>query len=228
MSLSIKRMFDKIAPTYDLGNTILSFGIHFLWRKKTAKLAALMPNSKILDCATGTGELYISFKSYYKDSTVIGIDFSKYMLKIASNKLYKINMQHLLIEGDMTQLPFNDNSFDVVTIAFGIRNADNVSSVLEEMARVLKPNGKIIILEFGQPKIGIIEILYNFYCDCMIPIAKLILKDKGSYTYLIKTTRAFACREKFIKLMDETNSFKNCTYKTLSFGISYLYIGTKK
>ena len=227
MSLAIKRMFDKIAPNYDIGNTVLSFGIHHLWRKKTVKIAGLMPNSKILDCATGTGDLYVSFQLYYKDSKVIGIDFSRDMMDVARGKLDKIKIQQSLIQGDIMRLPFNDNSFDAVTISFGIRNVDNVVLALREMARVLKPNGKIIVLEFGQP-IGIIEILYNIYCDyCIAPIGKLIL-DKGSYNYLLKSTRAFPCREKFIKLMDEANSFVNCKYKSFSYGIAYLYTGNVK
>jgi demethylmenaquinone methyltransferase/2-methoxy-6-polyprenyl-1,4-benzoquinol methylase len=228
MSLAIKRMFDKIAPKYDIGNTVFSLGIHHLWRKKTAEKSGIMPNSKILDCATGTGDLYISFQSYYKNSKIIGIDFSKEMLDIASNKLHKIKMQQSFIQGDIMQLPFNGNFFDAITISFGIRNVDNIVSALKEMARVLKPNGKIIVLEFGQPSNLIIESLYNLYCNCMTPIAKLIFGKRGAYDYLLKSTRAFPCREKFIKLMDETNSFVNCTYKTFSCGISYLYMGIKK
>ena len=227
MSLAIKRMFDKIAPKYDIGNTVFSWGIHHLWRRKTVKISGIMPNSMILDCATGTGDFYIGFQLHYKNSKVVGIDFSKEMLDVASDKLRKINMQHSLVQGDVMRLPFNDNSFDAITIAFGIRNVDNVVSALKEMARVLKPDGKIFVLEFGQPK-GIMEKLYNLYCDCIAPIGKLVLKEKGAYSYLLKSTRAFPCREKFINLMNETNSFVNCNYKYLSFGIAYLYTGNVK
>jgi len=228
MSRSIQNMFNGIAPKYDILNTILSFGIHHLWRRRTVKEANLNESSKVLDCATGTGDLAIALKNYYPKASIIGLDFSDKMLEIAKEKVIKMNLNLSLLAGDILHLPFPDNSFDAVTVSFGIRNVDNTLNGLIEMARVTKPGGKVIVLEFGQPS-GVIKIFYNFYSRIFMPfVGRLFSGDRGAYKYLPATTLNYPCREKFIGIMNQTNLLENSYYHSLTGGISYLYVGIVK
>ena len=228
MSRSIRNMFNGIAPKYDILNTVLSFGIHHLWRRKTVKTSDLKIPARVLDCATGTGDLAIALKSYYPQAEVTGLDFSKNMLEIARQKVLKLKTNVNLLTGDILGLPFLDNKFDAVTISFGIRNVDNTLLGLQEMARVTKPGGKVIVLEFGQP-IGIMKIFYTFYSKVIMPfIGRIISGDKGAYKYLPATALSYPCREKFVKIMNETNLLEKCYYISLTGGIAYLYVGIVK
>jgi len=226
MSRTINDMFNKISDKYDLLNTILSFGIHHLWKKTCVKNINLEKDKKILDCATGTGDLALKIKAYNKKSEVYALDFSSKMLSIAKKKDKKNKI--IFINGDILHLPFKDNSFNAITISFGIRNVDNIYLALNEMARVTKPGGKIIILEFGQPK-NFIKYFYKIYSFLFIPfIGKIISGHNNAYKYLPSTALSFPCAENFITLMNNSNLFTESSYISLSFGIAYLYIGIIK
>ncbi len=226
MSEQVKIMFSEIAEKYDLMNDILSFGIHRLWRRKLVKLLELNSQSYVLDLASGTGDLAFALKA--QAGKVIGTDFCEDMLVIARQKAKTKNIDIEFSQADATNIPFEDNIFTNATISFGIRNVDNVSKCLSEMARCIKPGGKIAVLEFGQA-LGLLSPFYNFYSAYIMPIlGKLFAGSKSAYTYLPKTAAKFPCREEFIKIMDETNSFSNCKYYTLNSGIAYIYIGEKK
>ena len=221
-------MFNGIAPKYDILNTILSFGIHHLWRRKTVNVGALKANSRLLDCATGTGDLAIAFKKSNPLVGVTGLDFSNKMLEIAQKKIKNVSLDIDLLTGDILSLPFKNNSFDAVSISFGIRNVDNTLLGLKEMARVTSAGGKIIILEFGQPT-GFMNLIYRIYSNTIMPfIGRIFSGNEGAYKYLPATALSYPCREKFIKIMNETNMLESCNYYSLSGGIAYLYVGTVK
>jgi demethylmenaquinone methyltransferase / 2-methoxy-6-polyprenyl-1,4-benzoquinol methylase len=229
----IQSMFSKVAPFYDKANTALSLGIYNHWYKKVIKLSVIKENMKILDCATGTGNLAFQFfKKLGSNGEVTGIDFTKEMLDIARTRAneYKIsNFPTINFEsGDVLNLPFVDNSFDIVSIAFGIRNVDSVDICLKEMVRVAKTGGKVVILEFGQP-IGILKYLFKLYFKIVMPLLSFFLSlDNDSYIYLIESSKEFPCRNNFLELMNQTGSFSLSKYKSLTFGIAYLYVGIKK
>lgn len=222
MSLYVQKMFASISDKYDLLNDILSFGIHKLWRKKSVKLASPSNQTKILDVACGTGDFAFEFEKYSSD--IIGLDFCEEMLEIARKKAHKNNSSVKFIQGDALSLPFKDETFDIVSIGFGIRNVDDIKKAITEMYRVLKKDGKIIILEFGQPKNFFIRLLYKIYSKYIMPyIGKIFARSKEAYTYLPTTANAFPCRESFLEIANVAE-FKRMSYKSLSFGIAYLYI----
>ncbi len=228
MSDKIKNMFSDISGKYDLLNDILSLGIHRIWRRKVVKQSAISKkeNVSILDLATGTGDLAIAFKKKIGNSgKVIGIDFSEEMLKIAREKAKKNELDIDFRKGDATSLEFEENSFNVASIAFGIRNVDSVTSCLNEMARVVKPGGKVIILEFGQPD-GLFSHIYKYYSKYIIPVlGRIISKNFSAYNYLQVSSAKFPCREEFIEIMQSTGKFSETYYKQLSFGIAFVYVG---
>ncbi len=226
MSENIKNMFSGISGKYDKMNNILSLGIHHAWRKKTAQIANPQPGEKILDLAAGTGDLTIAFsKAGNGKAEIIAADFSKEMLKIADRKFKEMNVTAETRFADALDLPFADNEFNISTIAFGIRNVDSVTGGLNEMARVTKPGGRIVILEFGQPK-GFFKKIYDFYSRKMMPsLGAKIADDESAYDYLRKTSAEFPCREDFLDIMRSTGKFTKLSYKQLSFGIAFIYYG---
>ncbi|MES2764582.1 MAG: bifunctional demethylmenaquinone methyltransferase/2-methoxy-6-polyprenyl-1,4-benzoquinol methylase UbiE [Bacteroidota bacterium] len=225
MSEQVRTMFAEIAPHYDSMNTILSFGIHHLWRKKAVRVSGAKPGMDVLDCATGTGDLAIEFKKNVGNGRVVGTDFCAEMLEFAPAKALKENVKVEFSVADAMNLPFKDNEFDISSISFGIRNVDVPVRALSEMARVVKPGGKVVVLEFGQPK-GVFNILYKTYSKYIMPaIGSLFAKHRAAYEYLPQTAAKFPCREEFLKLMNETGSFKSAKYYPLTFGVAYLYVG---
>lgn len=223
MSEKVKNMFASISDVYDKMNNTLSFGTHHLWRRKTVKISSAEKGMKVLDCATGTGDLAYRFKKAVgKDGYVLGTDFVPEMIDFA-NKKYK----HIDFEiADVMNLPYEDNSFDIASISFGIRNVDDIIKGLSEMARVVKPGGKVVVLEFGQPK-GIFGKIYSFYSEKIMPfVGKLIAKDEDAYQYLHETSSTFPCREDFLDYMYKTERLTNCTFTPVTFGIAYIYVGT--
>lgn len=226
----IKSMFKKVAPSYDRGNDILSVGIHHQWRKKLVRLANVQPGMAILDCATGTGDLAIEFKKAVgPQGSVIGTDFSEDMLLTAPAKAKAQNLDIHYQTADVMNLPFNDAQFDRVSISFGIRNVQDPKKAIQEMARVTKPGGQILILEFGQMKTPVIKDLYKFYSEKVLPyVGGLVTGQTEAYKYLQKSSAKFPCREEFLKWMDETNQFTVTQYEPVSFGIAYIYQGIKR
>ncbi|MGE5086780.1 MAG: bifunctional demethylmenaquinone methyltransferase/2-methoxy-6-polyprenyl-1,4-benzoquinol methylase UbiE [Bacillota bacterium] len=226
----IRSMFSKVAANYDKGNNVLSMGIHHLWRKKLVKYSEAKAGDKVLDCATGTGDLAIEFKTKVGSAgQVTGTDFCAEMLIPAPGKAKERGLDITFEQADVTQLQYADKSFDISSISFGIRNVGNPVKGLSEMARVTKSGGQVMILEFGQVNIPVFGPLYNFYSQNILPkIGGLVTGQKDAYEYLQKSSAAFPCREEFLAMMKETGSFSHVEYKTLTGGIAYIYKGTVK
>ncbi|MCX8054153.1 MAG: bifunctional demethylmenaquinone methyltransferase/2-methoxy-6-polyprenyl-1,4-benzoquinol methylase UbiE [Ignavibacteria bacterium] len=223
MSQFVQNMFASISKKYDLLNDILSLGIHKKWRRKSVQLASPDNNSKVLDIACGTGDFAFEFESF--SSNIIGIDFCEEMLEIARQKANKRNSAVQFIQGDALNLPFEDASFDIVSIGFGIRNVDDVNKSIAEMFRILKPQGKAIILEFGQPENPFFRFIYNIYSKYFMPfIGKIIASSKEAYTYLPTTAGLFPCRNNFLDIARKSANFKKMSYYSLTFGIAYIYL----
>lgn len=222
MSEKVRTMFAEIAGKYDLLNDVLSLGIHKSWRKKAVELSNADSSSNVLDCACGTGDF--SFEFAKRTNNITGTDFCEEMLVIAREKSRKFGRFISFSQADAMNLPFKDKTFDVVSIGFGIRNVDNVGQAISEMARVLKPKGRVVILEFGQPK-GFFKHIYNFYSKRIMPrIGRMLARSEAAYTYLPETAAAFPCREEFLSIAGNAYNFSNMNYHTLSFGIAYIYI----
>ncbi len=226
MSEKVRKMFSDISSKYDLMNDVLSFGIHRLWKKKYIKLLNLNSKSKVLDLASGTGD--IAFEEYKYTKDITGSDFSEGMLEVARQRALERQIDMQFMQIDALAIPFPENQFDAVTISFGIRNVDDVPKCLKEMARVSKSGGKAAILEFGQPT-GFFAYIYRFYSKYIMPLlGKIIARDADSYTYLPETAAKFPSDKAFVKIMNETDCFSQIKTIKLTFGIAYIYIGTVK
>lgn len=222
-------MFSKVAANYDKGNNVLSMGIHHLWRKKLVKYSGAKAGDQVLDCATGTGDLAIEFKKTVGTGAVTGTDFCAEMLIPAPGKAKERGLDITFEQADVTQLQYADNSFDVCSISFGIRNVGDPVKALKEMARVTRPGGKVMVLEFGQVNIPVFGALYNFYSQNILPkIGGIVTGQKEAYEYLQKSSAAFPCREGFLDLMKESGAYSKMEYITLTGGIAYIYKGTVK
>ncbi len=225
----VERMFDNIAHRYDFLNHFLSLGIDNVWRKKAInKLATVQPKS-VLDIATGTGDVAFAVKKRLNPTTLVGLDLSEGMLSFAREKAKKRGLSESIqfVKGDSENLEFADNSFEGVTVSFGVRNFENLEKGLAEIYRVLTPGGKLVILEFSKPKKFPIKQLYNFYFSNILPLwGKLISKDQSAYTYLPESVRAFPEGDKFCGIMQKTG-FKTVEQKTLTFGICTIYSGIR-
>ncbi len=221
-------MFNSIAKRYDFLNHFLSAGVDIYWRKKAVKLLARVKPQVILDIATGTGDFALETLKL-KPRQVIGIDISEGMLAVGREKISKRGLKHLiqLQLGDSENIQFPDNHFDAITVAFGVRNFENLEKGLAEMLRVLKPGGMAVILEFSKPQQFPMKQGYNFYFKHILPVfGKLISKDNSAYTYLPESVQAFPDGKDFISIFQKTG-FKNTEWHSLTFGISSIYIGTK-
>lgn len=221
-------MFNAIAGNYDFLNHFLSLGIDKLWRKKAINTLLNHKPKKILDLACGTGDLSIACLKLNPDK-VIGIDISEKMIEIGKKKIRQKKHEDSidLIVADSENLPFNDNSFEAVTVAFGVRNFENLHNGLSEAYRVLKPGGNMVILEFSKPGKFPVKQLYFFYFSKILPwIGRLFSRDGSAYNYLPDSVKEFPQGNEFLKLMDE-NGFKNLNLKKLSFGICSIYYGQK-
>jgi demethylmenaquinone methyltransferase/2-methoxy-6-polyprenyl-1,4-benzoquinol methylase len=224
----VAEMFDNIAHRYDLVNQLLSFGIHKGWRKKAVSMLRNTKPRLILDIATGTGDFAIEALSLNPEK-VTGVDISEGMMKIGREKLRKLGLESKieLLSGDSENLPFADNSFDALTVGFGVRNFGNLEKGLSNMYRVLKPGGKAVILEFSKPRIFPVKQVYNFYFRRICPfIGKLFSKDNRAYTYLNESVTAFPDGTDFLKIMKVTG-YLDCTQTPLTFGIATIYTGRK-
>jgi demethylmenaquinone methyltransferase / 2-methoxy-6-polyprenyl-1,4-benzoquinol methylase len=220
-------MFSDIAPKYDLTNSVLSLGVHHLWRRATVKASGARAGMRVLDCATGTGDLALAFKKAVGPTgRVVGTDFNADMLSFAPAKARAKGLDVEFEVADAMQLPYADATFDISSIAFGIRNVDDPVVALSEMARVVVPGGKVVVLEFGQPR-GIMGLTYRFYSKHIIPVIGGILTGhREAYEYLPETAAAFPCREDFLERMRRTGRFADAYYKELTGGIAFLYVGT--
>jgi len=222
-------MFNNISKTYDFLNHFLSLGIDIIWRKKAINELKKDQPKLILDVATGTGDFAFEALSILKPDKIIGVDISQGMLDIAKQKIAKRNLgSHFEVKlGDSEKLPFNANEFDAVTVAYGVRNFENLEAGLADIQRVLKPGGKAVVLEFSKPKVFPVKQLYKFYFNYITPgIGKLFSKDSRAYSYLPESVAAFPDGETFTALMDKVG-FKNTKCRPLAFGICSIYTGIK-
>jgi demethylmenaquinone methyltransferase / 2-methoxy-6-polyprenyl-1,4-benzoquinol methylase len=226
----VARMFDEIAGKYDFLNRFLSAGIDVTWRKKMLKTLKPLQPKIMLDVATGTGEVAIMAEALLKPEKIIGIDISDGMLELGRDKLKTRQLTDVITlqNGDSEAINFPDNSFDAVTVAFGVRNFENLEKGLQEILRVLKPGGMLCVLEFSKPTLPGIEQLYNLYLGIVAPeIAKLVSKNKDAYKYLNNSVRAFPEGNAFTAIMNSTG-YKETTCRKLSLGICSLYTGRKQ
>ncbi len=221
-------MFDNISGNYDFLNRSLSFGIDVLWRKKMMRELKGIEINKLLDIATGTADVAIAARKL-KPGSIIGVDISEGMLAVGRVKVAKKGLNELiqLQRGDSENLPFEDNSFDAITVAFGVRNFEHLSKGLDEMQRVLKPGGKVVILEFSRPRIFPIRQLYDFYFRYFCPWwGKVVSKDNAAYRYLYESVSAFPEGDQFLSIA-EKSGFKQLNAQRVTFGIVSLYTGIK-
>ena len=225
----VATMFNNISGTYDFLNHFLSLGIDILWRKKAIKeLKAIKPRV-MLDVATGTGDFAFEAISILKPEKIIGVDISEGMLDVARKKIIARNLQHIFSVqmGDSEGLQFADDHFDAITVAFGVRNYQHLEKGLADMYRVLKPGGKIVILEFSKPRAFPVKQGYNFYSNQVLPFfGKLFSKDNSAYTYLPESVAAFPDGEDFIRLMNKVG-FKKSKDIRLTFWICAISTGLK-
>ncbi|SZD73187.1 Ubiquinone/menaquinone biosynthesis methyltransferase ubiE [Candidatus Ornithobacterium hominis] len=225
----VEEMFDNISSKYDFLNRLLSARIDVLWRNQVVSKAKKENPEKILDVATGTGDLAIALARKIKASKITGYDLSAGMLQIGKQKISKKNLQNRIemIQGDAENMPFDDDFFDAITVAFGVRNFENLDQGLTEFYRVLKPGGKLFILEFSQPQKFPMKQLYQFYSYRILPaIGQLFSKDSRAYTYLPESVSAFPHGEEMLNILKK-NQFKQVKDKKLTFGISSIYEAIK-
>lgn len=231
MSVSpIAAMFDRISPKYDRLNHLLSFNIDKVWRRKTAKAVAKTQPKTVLDLATGTADLAMAVARRNPQAHIIGMDISEKMLDIGKAKVAqrKMDGQIELRLGDAAALPFEDGSFDAVTVAFGVRNFEDLDKGLSEIHRVLKPNGNVFILEFSMPERFPVRQLYRFYFKRVLPrIGKMVSKDPGAYTYLPESVEKFPKPDVFSKSLASSGLMK-CQIKRFTMGVATLYISQKE
>ena len=225
----VAEMFDRIAFRYDFLNRFLSAGTDVSWRKKAIEvLAGLQPKS-ILDVATGTGDMAIMMANRLPQSKIIGIDISEGMLVKGREKLLKAGLERQisLQSGDSETINYPPASFDAVSVAFGVRNFEHLEKGLKEIFRVLKPGGKLVILEFSKPKTLGIKQLYNLYMGIIAPqVGKIFCKNKDAYQYLNDSVQRFPEGNEFVDILQSVG-FTNTTCKHLSFGICSIYAGIK-
>ncbi|MCB9072798.1 MAG: bifunctional demethylmenaquinone methyltransferase/2-methoxy-6-polyprenyl-1,4-benzoquinol methylase UbiE [Bdellovibrionaceae bacterium] len=225
---TIRQMFSEIAPSYDKANSILSLGIHHLWKQTVVRLSGAKRGDHILDCATGTGDLALLFKKTVgTPGHVTATDFCADILAFAPKKAKQENLDIQFETADVTQLPYADKSFDISSISFGIRNVENLDKALSELARVTRK--KVMILEFGQVEAPVLGSVYNFYSNTILPkIGGWISGQPSAYSYLNSSAKSFPSGQKFIDRAINTGAYSNMTCKRLSFGIAYIYSGTPK
>lgn len=223
----IRSMFGEIAEGYDRANTVLSAGIHHLWRRSLVRWSGASEGSRVLDCATGTGDLAIEFKKAVgRSGEVIGSDFCAEMLAPAPAKAKRAGLAIRFEQADATSLPYGDDEFDVTSISFGIRNVHDPLMALREFGRVTRPGGRVMVLEFGQPTAPGLSHAYRFYSSTVLPrIGGWITGKPDAYEYLQTSSSLFPCGEDFADLMRSTGAFSAVEWKTLSLGIAYLYRG---
>lgn len=224
----VAKMFDNISHRYDFLNHFLSLGIDKIWRKKAISLLKSNPPALLLDVATGTGDFALQALELNPEK-IIGIDISEGMLEAGRKKIRAKSLENRieLKYADSENLPFAENTFDAVTVAFGVRNFENLEKGLQEIYRVLKPGGRIVVLEFSQPRRFPFKQIYNFYFSTILPrVGRLISSDKAAYTYLPESVKAFPDGENFIVILRHVG-FKSTQCKALTFGISSIYSAAK-
>ncbi|HZH95229.1 MAG TPA: bifunctional demethylmenaquinone methyltransferase/2-methoxy-6-polyprenyl-1,4-benzoquinol methylase UbiE [Flavisolibacter sp.] len=223
-------MFDSLAPRYDLVNRVLSVGIDRGWRKKAIRELQKDAPQHILDVATGTADMALLTARLLQPAKITGIDISEGMLEVGRQKIARTNLKTTieLVSGDSETINFGNHSFDAVMVAFGVRNFENLETGLAEMLRVLKPGGKLVVLEFSQPVFPGVRHLYQFYMGAVAPqVAKWFRQNKKAYEYLNCSAKAFPDRQRFVNILEKVG-YTDTLFKPLSLGICCIYVGRKK
>jgi demethylmenaquinone methyltransferase/2-methoxy-6-polyprenyl-1,4-benzoquinol methylase len=224
----VEQMFDNIAPKYDFLNHFLSLGIDKLWRRKAIRILSRYKSDFLLDVATGTGDFAIAAVRL-KPQKIVGFDLSEQMLNVGRAKVQRLGLEHIIEfqKGDSEAMPFTDEQFDAITVAFGVRNFENLEKGLSEFHRVLKPGGVAVILEFSKPRYFPMKQLYLFYFFRILPlVGRLVSKDHSAYSYLPESVMAFPDDQKFLSILKRIG-FSTATQKRLTFGIATIYIAQK-
>ena len=225
MSEEVRKMFSEVAENYDKMNDLFTFNMHNKWKKKLVKLVGAKSGDNVLDCASGTGDLAFEFKKVVgANGKVYATDFCMDMLKYVEPKGQKLNLEVHTEFADAMNLHYEDNTFDIVSISYGIRNVDDTPTALKEMARVLKPGGKIAVLETGQPP-KILLPFYNIITKGLLPLlSKIVTGDTSAYKYLADTASSYPYGKKFTQLMSDSG-FTQCKSHAQFMGASFIYIG---
>ena len=224
----VEQMFDNIAPKYDFLNHFLSLGIDKLWRRKAIRILSEYTPEQILDVATGTGDFAIA-ATRLKPQKIVGFDLSEQMLNVGREKAKKLGLADVIEfrKGDSEAMPFENEQFDAITVAFGVRNFENLEQGLKEFFRVLRENGVVIILEFSKPKYFPMKQLYLFYFFKILPfVGKMVSTDSSAYSYLPESVMAFPDDQRFLSILQNIG-FRNGRQKRLTFGIATIYIAQK-
>ncbi len=226
----VEQMFDNIAPTYDKLNHIMSLNIDRVWRRRVMRIVRRAKAHKIMDVATGTGDLAIAMAERVDRTQILGVDLSEEMLAVARRKVEKLGLQEriMLEKGDAENLDMvASESIDAATVAFGVRNFENIERGLSEIYRTLKPGGKLVVLEFSMPKNRLVRWVYSQYAHRLLPrIGGMISKDKQAYTYLPDSVEEFPAPERFAEMLRGVG-FVRVKTRSQSFGIAYIYDATK-
>jgi demethylmenaquinone methyltransferase/2-methoxy-6-polyprenyl-1,4-benzoquinol methylase len=224
----VAKMFDAISENYDGLNRVISLGIDVKWRKKVVKIVGKNNPKQILDIATGTGDLALMMAKLNPER-IVGLDISAGMLEVGKQKINKANLSNKIemIVGDSEEMPFDDNTFDAITVSFGVRNFAHLDKGIQEIARVLKPTGLLVILETSNPtKFPFLQ-GYKFYTNFILPIiGKLFSKDKVAYSYLSESANSFPFGEAFNNILQK-NGFTNTEHKPVTFGVATIYTASK-
>ncbi|MCT4699818.1 bifunctional demethylmenaquinone methyltransferase/2-methoxy-6-polyprenyl-1,4-benzoquinol methylase UbiE [Tenacibaculum haliotis] len=224
----VAKMFDNISEDYDGLNRVISLGIDVSWRKKVVKLVGENNPQQILDIATGTGDLALMMAKL-NPKKITGLDISTGMLEVGKQKIAKANLSDKIemIVGDSENMPFEDNTFDAITVSFGVRNFENLDKGLTEILRVLKPGGKFVVLETSNPTKFPFKQGYKFYTNYILPIiGKIFSKDKVAYSYLSESANSFPFGEAFNNILQK-NGFKSAENLPVTFGVASIYIALK-
>ena len=224
----VQKMFDNISGRYDFLNHFLSMGIDKLWRKRAVKKLAPLTPKKLLDIATGTGDFAVALMRL-NPTEIVGLDLSNGMLEVGRKKIKAKKLDHIIsmVQGDSENLPFESNYFDGLTVGFGVRNFENLEKGLGEMLRVVRPGGKVVILEFSKPKKFPIKQAFGFYSKNIIPfLGKKISKDESAYAYLPESVEAFPEGQAFTSILVKLG-YKDVKADHVSGGIATIYTGSK-
>lgn len=228
-SEQVRQMFDSIAPAYDRMNRMMSLGLDRRWRKKCVRIVKNLDPADVLDLAAGTGDLTIAMAKAVPTAKVTGGDLSEGMIEVGLKKIERAGLadRTTLRVADALNLPFEDNTFDVVTIAFGVRNFQDLARGYSEMARVLRPGGTLVVLELTPPASFIVKPFYHIYTRGIIPVVgRMVSKDRRAYSYLPESIAAVPARDNMTRLMTQAG-FADATWKGLSFGVATIYTARK-
>lgn len=222
-------MFDNIAPTYDRLNHIFSLSIDKLWRRRVVRIVRRLKPTRILDLATGTGDLAINMAKRIPEAHIMGVDLSENMLAVAAEKVRRQGLDDhiVLYQGDAENLDLNDGVVDVVTVAFGVRNFGDIEQGLAEIKRALRSGGHLVVLEFSMPRNPLVRKMYGLYSDhVMRPVGSMVSRDNQAYEYLPDSIAEFYAPEDFLEVMRRAG-FEDCRRRSQSMGIAQIYIGRK-